>query len=187
MYIQCIYNVCTCVYNVCTWYNRLSQQVFVANTEMPMQRWGISHCSLMHGTMRIRAVPVQKMVIFFMPGQMLQKQRRPSTSLSVAWIARSKQIWQTAYIAKQAASYCCHKWQQYFAYCSFGRKLSSQKGWGTAEEVYAFWARIEQAHSGIQVNKYYIHVYAIHVCRWAMYTHCTYMLYTCIYKYMYMV
>ncbi len=37
MYIQCMYNVCTCVYNVCTWYNQSSQQVIVANTEMPMQ------------------------------------------------------------------------------------------------------------------------------------------------------
>ncbi len=96
-------------------------------------------------------------------------------------------FWQAAYIAKQGASSCRHKWQQDVAYCSFGRRLSSRNGWGTAEEVCAFWALIVQAHSGIQVNKYYIHVYTMHVSRWAMYTHCTYMLYTCIYKYMYMV
>ena len=35
--------------------------------------------------MRMGAVPVRKMVIFFVPGQMLQKQRRPSASLPVAW------------------------------------------------------------------------------------------------------
>jgi hypothetical protein len=38
----CLYNVCTCIYNVCTWYNQLSQQGFMANTEMQMQDWGIS-------------------------------------------------------------------------------------------------------------------------------------------------
>ena len=56
-------------------FNQLSQQVFVAITEMQM-----SVSPLMQGTMRMGAVPVRKMVIFFMPGQMLQKQRRPSAS-----------------------------------------------------------------------------------------------------------
>ena len=56
-------------------FNQLSQQVLVAITEMQM-----SLSPLMQGTMRMGAVPVWKMVIFFMPGQMLQKQRRPSAS-----------------------------------------------------------------------------------------------------------
>ena len=68
-------------------FNQLSQQVFVAITEMQM-----SLSPLMQGTMRMGAVPVLRMVIFFMPGQMLQKQRRPSASLSVAWRARSKLV-----------------------------------------------------------------------------------------------
>ena len=53
-------------------FNQLSQQVFVAITEMQM-----SLSPLMQGTMRIimrmGAVPVQKMVIFFMQGQTLLK------------------------------------------------------------------------------------------------------------------
>jgi hypothetical protein len=66
MYIvcTCIYNVCTCIYNVCTWYNQLFQQDFVANTEMQMQDRGISLGPLMQGTIRMRAVPVQMMMIF---------------------------------------------------------------------------------------------------------------------------
>ncbi len=39
--------------------------------------------------MRMGAVPVQKMVNFFMLGQTLLKWRRPSASLLVAWRARS--------------------------------------------------------------------------------------------------
>ena len=72
-------------------YNQLSEQVFVADTEMQMQDRGMSlgPPTVMHRTIWIRAVPVQKMVIFLMQGQMLQKQRRPPTSLSVAWRARS--------------------------------------------------------------------------------------------------
>jgi hypothetical protein len=66
-------------------FNQLSQQVFVAITEMQM-----SLSPLMQGTMRMGAVPVRRMVIFLMPGQMLQKQRRPSASLSVA-----QQVYQT--------------------------------------------------------------------------------------------
>ncbi len=171
----CLYNVCKCIYNVCTWYNQLSQQVFVPNTEMLMQGLGISHRSLMQGTMRIRAVPVQKMVIFFMPDQMLQKQRSHQQVYQWPGEPGASRFWQTAYIARQAASSCRHKWQQDVTYCSFGRtqRLSSHNGWGTAEQVYTFWALIVQAHSGKQVNKYYIHVYTMHVCRWAMYTHCT--------------
>ncbi len=69
----CLYNVCTCIYNVCTWYNQLSQQVFMANTEMQTQYLGISLGPLMQGTMRMRAVPVQKMEIFFMSGQNFEK------------------------------------------------------------------------------------------------------------------
>ena len=65
----CLYIVCTCIYTVHN-FNQLSQQVFVAVTEMQM-----SLSPLMQGTMRMGAVPVRKMVIFFMPGQMLQKQR----------------------------------------------------------------------------------------------------------------
>jgi hypothetical protein len=59
--------------SMCTWYNQLSQQVFVASTEMQLQDGGISLGPLMQGTMRMRAVPVQKMVIFFMPGQNFEK------------------------------------------------------------------------------------------------------------------
>ncbi len=83
VHVPLMYNVCTCLYIVCTCiytvhnFNQLSQQVFVAITEMQMSR-----SPLMQGTMRMGAIPVQKMVIFFMPGQMLQKQRRPSASLS---------------------------------------------------------------------------------------------------------
>ena len=108
----CLYNVCTRLYNVCTCtthvqrmymsihcmymyvhgftvhnFNQLSQQVLVAITEMQM-----SLSPPMQGTTRMGAVPVWKMVIFFMPGQMLQKQRRPSASLSVAWTSRSKLV-----------------------------------------------------------------------------------------------
>ena len=56
----------------------LSELVFVAVTEMQISP---GPPTVMHWTMVIRAVPVQKMVIFFMLGQVLQKQRRPSTSL----------------------------------------------------------------------------------------------------------
>ena len=56
-------------------FNQLSQQVLVAITEMQM-----SLSPLMQETMRMGADPLWKMVIFFMPGQMLQKQRRPSAS-----------------------------------------------------------------------------------------------------------
>ena len=64
---------------------RLSQQVFVANTEM---EYGvISLFPLLQGRMRMRVVLAQKMVIFFMQGQMLLKQRRQSASLSMAWRA----------------------------------------------------------------------------------------------------
>jgi hypothetical protein len=63
----------------------------MANTEMQKQDSGIS---LMLGRMRMGAVPVQKLEIILMPGQimMLQKQRRPSASLSVAWRARSNLV-----------------------------------------------------------------------------------------------
>ena len=150
----------------------------MANTEMPMQGWGISQGSLMQGTMRIRAVPVQKMVIFLCQARCCRNRGGHQQVYQWPGWPGASRFWQTAYIAKQAASSCRHKWQQYVAYCSFGRRLSSQNGWGTAEEVHAFWALIVQARSGIQVNKYYIHVYTMHVCRWAMYIHCTYMLYT---------
>ena len=84
----CLYHVQTCMYNVhtmfkhvhthtykrmhmymqCTYiFNLLSYQVFVANTEM--QNSGISLSLLMPGRTRMGAVPVQKMVIFFMQGQ----------------------------------------------------------------------------------------------------------------------
>ena len=81
----CIYNVCTCIYNVCALYNQLSEQIFVADTEMQMQDWGISLDPPMHWTIWMRAV--QKMVNFFVSGhwQMLQKQRRPSTVVVYAY------------------------------------------------------------------------------------------------------
>ncbi len=78
MYIvcTCMNHVCTCIYNVCTWYNQLSLQVFVADREMQMQDWGTSLALQVCCTGRYGwAVPVQKMAIFFMPDQMLQKQR----------------------------------------------------------------------------------------------------------------
>ena len=67
MYVQCMYNVCT-------WYNQLSQQVFMVDREMQMQDRGTSLCPLLHGTIWMQAVPVQKMEIFLMPGQMLKIQ-----------------------------------------------------------------------------------------------------------------
>ena len=82
------------MYNVYTWYKQLSQQVFVVDRETQMQDSGTSLCPLLLGTIwtRMQAVPVQKMEIFFMPGQMLKIQRRPSTSFSKAWRARRKLV-----------------------------------------------------------------------------------------------
>ena len=83
----CICNVCTCIYNVCALYNQLSEQVFMADREMQMQDWGtlrdIPRPSVAWDNMD--EGPVQKMVNFFMPGQMLQKQRRPSTVVVYAY------------------------------------------------------------------------------------------------------
>ncbi len=83
-HVQCMYTVCTCIYHVCTCtycvhtcFNQLSQQVFMATTEMQMQDWRIF---LSLWRMRMGAVPVQKMVNFFMRGQTLLKWRRPSAS-----------------------------------------------------------------------------------------------------------
>ncbi len=89
MYMQFMYMVQTKSVQSHTGFNQLSQQVFVANTEM--QYWMISLIPPLQGRMRMRAVPVQKMVIF-MQGQTLLKQRRPSASLSVAWSARSNLV-----------------------------------------------------------------------------------------------
>jgi hypothetical protein len=66
------------------------KQIFVANTEM---YYGVIFLStLQQGRMRMRAVPIQKMVIFFMQGQTLLRWRKPSASLSVAWSARSNLV-----------------------------------------------------------------------------------------------
>jgi hypothetical protein len=73
-----MYIVYTCIFNVYARYNMLSEQVFVAVTEMQISP---GPPTVMHWTMGIRAVPVQKMVIFLMLDQMLKKQRRPSISL----------------------------------------------------------------------------------------------------------
>jgi hypothetical protein len=80
------------MYNVCTWYNQLSQQVFMVDREMQMQDRGTSLCPLLLWTIWMEAVPVQKMVTFLMPGQMLKIQRRPSTSFLKAWRARKKLV-----------------------------------------------------------------------------------------------
>ncbi len=74
-------------YNVCTWYNQLSEQVFVADTEMQMQDWGIS---LWPSDSDARDNMDQGSSCpedgdFFMQGQMLQKQRRPSTVVVYAY------------------------------------------------------------------------------------------------------
>ena len=76
------------MYNVYTWYKQLSQQVLVVDRETQMQDSGTSLCPLLLGTIWMQAVPVQKMDIFLLPGQMLKIQRRPSTSFSKAWRAR---------------------------------------------------------------------------------------------------
>ena len=85
----CMYNVCTCIYNVCALYNQLSEQVFVADTEMQMQDWGISLGPPMHWTIWMRALS-RRWWIFLCQGQsghwqMLQKQRRPSTVVVYAY------------------------------------------------------------------------------------------------------
>ena len=80
------------IYNVYTWYKQLSQQVFVVDRETQMQDSGTSLCPLLLGTIWMQAVPVQKMEIFLMPGQMLKIQRRPSTSFLKAWRARRKLV-----------------------------------------------------------------------------------------------
>jgi hypothetical protein len=76
------------MYNVYTWY----EQVFVVDRETQMQDSGTSLSPLLLGTIWMQAVPVQKMEIFFMPGQMLKIQRRPSTSFLKAWRARRKLV-----------------------------------------------------------------------------------------------
>ena len=95
-------------------------------------------------------------------------------------------FWQVAFIAKQTASSCRHVWQQDVSYWGVGGRLSSQNEWGTAEEVYAFWALIVPTRSGVQVLEYYIiihtfnyyivHTWFLHICT------CTYTVMTFIYK-----
>ncbi len=88
---------------------------------------------------------------------------------------------QLAYIAKQAACSSHYNWQQNVSCCSFGRRLSSQRGWGRAENIHSSRACIVQVHSGIQVKEYYIHVYTMY--RQIMYMYvcfCTYMYVFCI-------
>jgi hypothetical protein len=70
-------------------FNKLSQQVFVANTEMQMQDGGIFLSPFLQGWMKFECSPCPEDGEFFMQGQMLLKQMRPSASLSVAWRARS--------------------------------------------------------------------------------------------------
>ncbi len=90
LYMQCIYMVQTKYVQSHTGFDQLSQQVFVANTDM--QYGVISLIPLLQGRMKIRVVPVQKMVIFFMQGQTLLKQWRSSARLLVAWSARSNLV-----------------------------------------------------------------------------------------------
>ena len=63
MYVHGTYQISPGTY----WFNQLSLQVFVDNTEM--QYCVMSLSPLLQGTTRIGAAPVQKMVIFFMQGQ----------------------------------------------------------------------------------------------------------------------
>ena len=192
VHVPLMYNVCTCLYIVCTCiytvhnFNQLSQQIFVAVTEMQM-----SLSPLMQGTMRMGAVPVRKMVIFWCQARCCRN--RGGHQQVYQWLGEpgASWFWQTAFIAKQAACSCCHNWQQDVAYCSIGRRLSSHYGWGTAEKVHAFRAPIVQARSGIQVNEHniHIHVYTMYMyVQWQVgwrtymictsYILCTYMTYT---------
>ena len=79
MYMQCMYFVHTLSVETQTGSNQLFHQVFGADTEM--QYAAISHSPPVQGKTRMGAVPVQKMVNFWMQGQTQLQQRRPSASL----------------------------------------------------------------------------------------------------------
>ena len=73
IYMQCMYLVHTTSVKTHTGYNQLFYQVFGAYTEM--QYVVISHSPHLQGRLRMGAVPVQKMVNFFMQGQTQLKQK----------------------------------------------------------------------------------------------------------------
>ncbi len=150
-HVQCMYNVWTCIYCVCTCtYNVHNVLTSCLNRFL----WPPQRC-------RCRTEGYYSAPGGWVWGQSRHYWNGGGHQQVYLWLGEPGAFlfWQPVHIAKQAACSCRHNWQQNVACCSFGRRISSHNGWGTAKKVHAFRALIVQAHSGIQVNEYYIHVY----------------------------